>query len=137
MIAFTDEMTTGLNNSFADRKFVIVATASAAGMPDVAYKGSVMAWDGEHIAFWERSLGTTYSNLVANPQCVFQYTSFEERKFWKFTGMAQVLTEGPVRDAVMARTVQAELDRDPDRKGAAIIVRIDKITMGPMVLQER
>ncbi len=137
MIAFTEEMTTALNNSFSDRKIVQVGSASPSGTPDIAYKGSAMAWDGEHIAFWERALGTTYSNLKANPQCVLLYTNFEERKFWKFTGMAEVLDSGEVRDAVMARTVQAELDRDPERKGAAVVVRIDKVTMGPTVLQER
>jgi hypothetical protein len=38
----------------------------------------------------------------------------------------------------MHRTVQAELDRDPDRLGAAVLVKIDNITdLGGNVLQER
>jgi hypothetical protein len=27
----------------------------------------------------------------------------------------------------MSRTIQAELDRDPERKGVAVMVRVDKI----------
>jgi phage-related protein len=45
---------------------------------------------------------------------------------------------GPVRDQVMARTVKEELDKDPERKGAAVVIRLDKITnMGGQVLSSR
>jgi predicted pyridoxine 5'-phosphate oxidase superfamily flavin-nucleotide-binding protein len=137
VISFTDEITTALNNSFADRMIVLVATASAAGMPDIAFKGSAFAYDQEHIAFWERALGQTYSNLVENPQICLQYRNTETRQAWKFFGVAKVLTEGAERDAVMARTVQGELDRDPERKGAAVVVRVDRVIQAGQVLMER
>jgi len=137
VIEFTDEMVEALNNSFPDRAPVMVASASPEGMPDIAFKGSAMAWDREHIAFWERSLGTTFRNLQANPQVCLLYRNAEKRLAWKFFGEAKVYTEGDLREKVMARTVQGELDRDPDHKGAAVVIRIDKIVMGPQVLQER
>src|SRR5207244_3122615 len=130
-----DEMVHALDNSFADRMIVVIASASTTGMPDIAFKGSAMAWDREHIAFWERALGTTFRNLQENPHCCLLYRNFEARQVWKFLGVAEVLTDGEVRQQVMDRTVQAELDRDPERKGAAVIVRVDKIVMGPNVLQ--
>jgi hypothetical protein len=38
----------------------------------------------------------------------------------------------------MARTVPAELEKDPERKGLAVVIRIDKVTnMGGQVLQSR
>jgi hypothetical protein len=38
----------------------------------------------------------------------------------------------------MARTVPAELEKDPERKGAGVVIRLDKITnMGGQVLQSR
>ncbi|MGI8926248.1 MAG: pyridoxamine 5'-phosphate oxidase family protein [Tepidiformaceae bacterium] len=137
MIEFTDEMVTALNNSAQDRMFVTVATASTSGMPDISYKGSTMAWDKDHIAFWERSLGTTYKNLQGNPQCCLLYTNFAARQVWKFFGSAAIHAAGDLRQRVMERTVQGELDRDPERKGAAIIVRIDQIVAGTQVIQER
>ena len=137
MIEFTDDMVTALNSSFADQMIVTVASSGASGMPDIAFKGSAMAWDREHIAFWERALGTTFRNLKENGQCCLLYRNTQTRQAWKFFGVAEVLTEGPVRDQVMARTVEAELSRDPERKGAAVIVRIDAIKQGPAVLQAR
>jgi predicted pyridoxine 5'-phosphate oxidase superfamily flavin-nucleotide-binding protein len=137
MIEFTDEMVTALDNSFQDQMIVLVASASKAGMPDIAFKGSAFAWDKDHIAFWERSLGTTFRNLQENGQCCLLYRNFAARQVWKFFGVAEVYTEGDVRQQVMDRSVEAELARDPERKGAAVVVRIDKIVMGPQVLQER
>jgi len=38
----------------------------------------------------------------------------------------------------MARTIQAELDRDPERKGYGVVMRVDKITdLLGQVLQQR
>jgi hypothetical protein len=38
----------------------------------------------------------------------------------------------------MARTVQVELDRDPDRLGVAVLVKVNKIAeLSGTVLQER
>jgi hypothetical protein len=38
----------------------------------------------------------------------------------------------------MARTVPAELEKDLERKGAGVVIRLDKITnMGGQVLQSR
>ena len=38
----------------------------------------------------------------------------------------------------MARTVAAELDKDPERQGAAVVIKLNKVTnMGGQVLQSR
>ena len=137
MIEFTEDMTKALDNSFADQMVVTIASAGKSGMPDIAFKGSAMSWGKEHIAFWERSLGTTFRNLQENGQCCLLYRNMAARQVWKFFGVAEVHTEGDVRQQVMDKTVEQELARDPERKGAAVVIRIDKIVMGPQVLQER
>jgi hypothetical protein len=39
---------------------------------------------------------------------------------------------------VMIRTVKAELDRDPERQGVAVLVRLDRITdLAGNVLQQK
>jgi hypothetical protein len=38
----------------------------------------------------------------------------------------------------MARTVKDEIDKDPERKGAAVIIRVDRVTnLAGQVLQTR
>jgi hypothetical protein len=46
----------------------------------------------------------------------------------RFYGTPRVVESGPERDAVMAKVVKRELDADPGRKGAAVIVDIHRIT---------
>jgi predicted pyridoxine 5'-phosphate oxidase superfamily flavin-nucleotide-binding protein len=137
MIEFTDEITTALNNSFKDQMIVTIASASSDGMPDIAFKGSTFAWDKDHIAFWERSLGQTFRNLFENPQICLLYRNPGTRQAWKFFGVAEVHTDGDLRQQVMSRTVEAELSRDPERKGAAVVVRVDRVLQAGQVLMER
>ena len=137
MIEFTEEMKTAINTSFADGLALLVGTASKAGMPDMAYKGSTMAFDGDHLAFWERSHGQTLRNLDENPQVCLIYRNPQTRLAFKFFGVAQLLKEGPVRQQIMDRTVEFELSRDPERKGVAVLIRVDKILQAGQVVQER
>lgn len=51
-----------------------------------------------------------------------------KRASWRFHGVASVHESGSVWDEVMGRTVERELERDPERKGAAVLVRVERIT---------
>ena len=136
-IALTDEMKTAFENSLADGAPVLFATASKAGMPDIAFKGSAMIFDSEHVAFWERALGTTFNNLKENSGVCVLYRNAATRMAWKMFGHAEVLTEGPVRQEIMDRTIALELDRDPERKGSGILIRIDRVLQAGQVIMER
>jgi hypothetical protein len=63
----------------------------------------------------------------------------ENRLGWRFYGTATVHKEGDIRQQIMRRTIKAELDKDPERKGYGVLVRIDKIRgySGFTILQER
>jgi predicted pyridoxine 5'-phosphate oxidase superfamily flavin-nucleotide-binding protein len=127
MIELNEGMAEAINKAAADAAPVLVATSSADGMPDIAYKGSVMVFDNDHLAWWERALGTTLANVRENGQACLYYVNRQTRRSWKFFGTAEVIDEGPVREEVMSRTIQGELDRDPERKGVAVMVRVDKV----------
>lgn len=137
MIELTEEMKTAINSSFTNGLALLVGTASKAGMPDMAYKGSTMAFDGDHLAFWERSHGQTLRNLDENPQVCLIYRNPQTRLAFKFFGVAQLLKEGPVRQQIMDRTVEFELSRDPERTGVAVLIRVDRILQAGQVVQER
>jgi uncharacterized protein len=126
-ISLTDEMRARINNALTEGNPVMVATASGSGMPDLVFKGSMMVFDTEHLAYWERALGTTLQNLKDNPQACVMYRNPQTRTVWKMFGVAELHASGETRDAVMGRTIQLELDRDPDRKGVAVVIRIDRV----------
>lgn len=131
------EMAEAVNAALAEGNVCLVGTASGDGMPDIAFKGSVMVYDGDHLAFWERSRGQTLANLGENPQACVLYRSRERGVAWRFYGIAELHAEGDTREAVMGRTVQVELDRDPNKSGVAVVIRVDRIVAGREVIQRR
>jgi pyridoxine/pyridoxamine 5'-phosphate oxidase len=121
------EMAEFVDRSGPDGYVMLVATASKDGAPDLAFKGSVMVWDKDHLAFWERAHGTTLKNLEENPQAALVYRNRDAGKNWRFWGDVKLLRDGEVREGIMARTYQPELDRDPERKGVAVLIRVNKV----------
>lgn len=131
------EVAEPVNSALAEGNVCLVGTASPGGMPDIAFKGSVMVFDKDHLAFWERSKGQTLQNLTDNPQACVLYRSRERGVAWRFYGVAELHADNALRQQVMERTVQIELDRDPERTGVAVLLRVDRIVAGRNVLQSR
>ena len=136
-VALTEEMKTALDNAIADRAPCIVASASADGMPDLSYRGSMMVFDAGHLAYWERAKGETLANLQENPHLAVLYRNPATRVGWRFYGVAEVITSGPVRDDVMARVNPLELAQDPERRGYVVLIRIDRVRDRTGVIMQR
>ncbi|MDE2842495.1 MAG: pyridoxamine 5'-phosphate oxidase family protein [Chloroflexota bacterium] len=138
MIYLDDRMRELLYSAMDDRCTCLLGTADGEGKPQISMKGSVMVFDRETLAYWERAKRSALENVAANPNVVIFYRNSPLRITWRFHGKAVVYESGAIRDNVMYRTVQAELDRDPERQGAAVLVKIDSITdLAGNVLQGR
>ena len=97
-----------------------------------------MVWDDDSLAYWERSKRTGLANIEANPKVAVMFRNTKERQSWKFYGDATVHRDGPLREKILARTIQPELDRDPELQGYGVIIRLSRITLSNgTVVQER
>ena len=138
MIHISDEMRRRIDNALEDRCPMYIATVSPDGEPQISMRGSVLVYDHETLAYWERGWRQSAANIEANPKIVLFYRHPTDRVNLRFYGTATMYREGPIREDVMSRTVQGELDRDPDRIGAAVLVRLYRINqLSGEVLQER
>jgi hypothetical protein len=138
LIELTDEMRAAVDGALADGAPCVVATASADGKPGIGLRGSVMAFTPSSLAWWDRSPRQGQRNIETSPHVVVLYRNPQTRLAWKFFGQAVIHSDGPVREEVMARTVQPELDRDPERTGVAVVVQLDRVeTMAGEVLMSR
>jgi hypothetical protein len=138
MIKLTDEMRELIDNALANRMPCILATASKSGQPTMSYRGSMMVFDDESLAYWDRSKRLSLQQLEENPQVCVMFRHPEKRIVWRFFGEAALHHNGPVRQQVMARVVQPELDRDPERQGIAVVIRVNTILAASgEVLQQR
>jgi general stress protein 26 len=138
MISISDQMKELVDNALANGSPCIIATVSADGEPDIGYKGSMMVFDKDSLAYWERTKRVHMKNVKENPKVIVLFRDAKTKAAWRFHGTATLHESGAVRDQVMARTVKDELDKDPERKGAAVVIQLDKITnMGGQVLSSR
>ena len=100
--------------------------------------------DAQPLAYWERGLATTYANINATPRMSVYYRNSARRDElprnagWHFYGIAEIYQGDEVGQAVMARAPRVDHYHDPDRKGAAILIRFERIadTVGG-IQQER
>ena len=138
MIKLTQEMSELFETALADGFSCLLGTASKDGQPQISPKGSVMVYDDETLAYWERTRRSGLENIKDNPNVVVYYSNQDKRVRWRFYGTATVHEVGPIREEVMGRTVQVELDRDPERLGVAVLIRIDQVgELSGNVLQRR
>ena len=121
------EFAEAINAARADGTSCIVATQGAEGVPDIGIKGSMMVFDQDHLAYWERALGQNYANLQDRPGIAVFYFNRDRGKLIRAFGHAELHADGPVRDEIVSRTPEAELNMDPDRKGVGVLIRVDRL----------
>ena len=115
----------------------LVATANN-DQPDLALKGSLMVWDKDHLAWWERGRRETYAGLLNNSKvAVFVRNVVRDRRSLRFYGEARIVESGPERAAVWERVIPMEKEPDPEQKGVAVILRVDRVRAGIFDIQRR
>jgi hypothetical protein len=112
----------------------LVATVLPGGFAQVSPRGSTMVLDDEHLALWERGKGSTTANLRDGTKVTvfFRKPALRESGLLpkggiaRFYGTAVIHRSGPAYDEVWRRLVQPEKDRDPDKKGHAVLIRVER-----------
>jgi hypothetical protein len=107
----------------------VIATSDGADV-DLALKGSFMVWDQDHLAYWERAMNETLAAIQRNPR-VAVLVRPQGASPMRFYGVARVVDDAALREAVYARVIPEEQARDPDKKGLAVLIRVDRIRQGP------
>ncbi len=138
MIALTDQMREMIDNALANGSPCLLATAGADGAPDIGFKGSMMIFDNESLAYWERTKRQHLKNVQENPKVVVLFRHPGHDVGWKFRCTAAVYRNGPMFQRVMKQLVAEGLLREVDGTGTAVVLRVDQIlTLYGEVLQER
>ena len=115
-----------------------VVTTSNDGQPDVALKGSLMVWDADHIAWWERGRLETEAAVRANPQVAVMVRNLtRDKRTIRFYGEARIVEDPQLRERVWERVIQVEKDTDLEKNGVAVIVRVDRVRAGKFDIQRR
>jgi predicted pyridoxine 5'-phosphate oxidase superfamily flavin-nucleotide-binding protein len=81
-------------------KLCYVATVTPEGRPNLSPKGSLKVLDDDHLAFIDIMSPDTMRNLKVNPYIEINMVDPFLRRGYRFKGVCEVVSEGPVYDEV-------------------------------------
>jgi len=93
-----------------------------------------MVYDDEHIGLWERGSGSSAAAMRDGSKLTiyFRKPSLREEGLLprggiaRFYGTAKIYKSGPVYDEVWRRLIPPEKERDPEKKGYAVLIAIER-----------
>ena len=112
----------------------LVATVLPGGFAQVSPRGSTMVFDDEHLALWERGKGSTSEHLRDGTKVTVFLRKPQLREagilpkggIARFYGIAAIHRSGAAYEEVWRRLVQPEKERDPEKKGYAVLIRVER-----------
>ncbi|MCK9919677.1 pyridoxamine 5'-phosphate oxidase family protein [Microbacteriaceae bacterium K1510] len=128
----SDTLKTLIRNAWDDGYPCLVATTGALG-PNIAPKGSMVVYDDNHLAWWERSKKGALENLHHDPRVCIMYSNFKAQRdgllesgFIRFFGKVELIESGPVHEKIFSLLLPREQTHVGADTGIAALVKIEK-----------
>ena len=121
-----------IRNAWDDGYPCLLATVGPEG-PNITPKGSMIVFDDEHLAYWERSKRAVLDNLGLEKRVCVMYANFKAQRdgildsgFLRFFGTAELHESGPIREAIFAKLLPREQTHVGAEAGIGVLIRIEK-----------
>lgn len=131
-MAFSDKVKNLITNAWDDGYVCLLASTGVDG-PNVSPKGSMMLFDDQHLAYWERSKKKAFENVQSDDRVCVVYSNMEAQRdgrlesgILRFYGRAELHAQGPVRDAIFARLNHREQTHVGADEGVGVLIRIER-----------
>jgi hypothetical protein len=126
----SDQIKSMIRSAWDDGYPLIVATAGPDG-PVMGPKGSMIVYDDNHLAYWERTRGKILDAVRQEPRVCILYANFKAQRdgvlesgFLRFFGAAELHESGPVRDKIFSLLLPREQTHAGADKGIGVLVKI-------------
>jgi hypothetical protein len=121
-----------IDNAWTDGAPCLLGTQGKDG-PNISPKGSMLVYDDDHLAYWERSKRQALDNLGGDRRVVVIYANFKAQRdgmlesgFLRFYGTAELHESGPMREAIFQRLLKREQEHVGADKGIGVLIKIDR-----------
>lgn len=121
-----------IDNAWDDGYPCLLATSGPNG-PNISPKGSMLVFDDNTLAYWERSKRGALENLGHDRRVCVMYSNFKAQRdgvlesgFLRFWGTAELHESGPVHAAIFARLTKREQEHVGADTGIGVLVRITR-----------
>jgi hypothetical protein len=95
-------LTTEIKEFVKKEKLGFAATVCPDGTPNLSPKGTTTIWDDDHLVFADIHSPGTVDNLLNNPSIEINVVDVFLRKGYRFKGVGNVLSEGPLFEEVIS-----------------------------------
>ena len=131
-MAFSETIRRLITNAWDDGHVCLLGTSGEQG-PNVSPKGSMMLFDDQHLAYWERSKKQALANLHHDNRVIVIYSNMQAQRdkvlesgILRFYGTAELHESGPIHDAIFARLNERESTHVGADTGVGVLIRIDR-----------
>jgi hypothetical protein len=121
-----------IRNAWDDGYPCLLAMVGPEG-PNITPKGSMIVFDDEHLAYWERSKRAVLDNLGLEKRVCVMYANFKAQRdgildsgFLRFFGTVELHESGPIREAIFAKLLPREQTHVGAEAGIGVLIRIEK-----------
>jgi hypothetical protein len=112
----------------------LLGSVLPSGFAQVTPRGGTMVFDDEHIGLWERGTGSSAEAMQDGSKLTiyFRKPSLREEGVLprggiaRFYGTAKIYKSGPIYEEVWKRLVPPEKERDPEKKGYAVLIAVER-----------
>ena len=119
-------------NAWTDGSPCLLATQGPDG-PNISPKGSMLVFDDEHLAYWERSKRQALANLGSERRVAVIYANMKAQRdgvlesgFLRFFGSVVLHESGPVHDKLFSMLLPREQTHVGADTGIGALVKIEK-----------
>jgi hypothetical protein len=131
-MALSEKIKTLINNAWEDGYVCMLGTVGKDG-PNISPKGSMLVYDDQHLAYWERSKKKGFENLADDRRVIVMYSNFKAQRdgvlpsgFLRFWGTVELHESGPIHDAIFAKLTKREQEHVGADTGIGVLVKISR-----------
>jgi hypothetical protein len=127
-IKLTDEIKLAVNGAFDNRTPVVICYVDKVGQPSLSLRGTTQALSDTQLAVWARNPeGGLPNEIAVRPRVTLWYRDPATRTNLQFRGRAHVASDPAIRDRIYDSSPEPERNFDPERKGVAIVIDLDRV----------
>jgi hypothetical protein len=126
-LAITEQIADLIKGAFDSGNVLLLAVVDRDNKPILSFRGSTSVFSATQLSFWARNAdGGTIEAIQQNPSIAMMYRS-PTVPLLQFIGRARISDDPAERERAFSISHEKEQQRDPERKGRAVIVELDAI----------
>ena len=127
-LRITEAMAAAINGAMDNGTPTVLGYVNEQGQPRLSFRGTTQAYSDDQLAVWARYEDAGLPTAIQkNPQVSVVYYARGAGNLI-FEGRAHIVSEPAVRDLVFDHSPVVEQRADPERRGVAIIIDVDKVS---------